>query len=51
MKHNFNEIWKSKEGTKTVWKVQATNGILTFARKQDALVWAKSIEKLNIKEA
>lgn len=51
MKHKFNEVWKTKEGSKIVWKVQATYGILTFARKQDALAWVKSIASLKIKEA
>lgn len=30
-------IIKAKEGSKTLWKVQAPKGILTFTRKRDAI--------------
>ena len=39
MKKQLNEMWKVKEGSKTLWKVQAPKGILTFVRKQDAIKW------------
>lgn len=42
MKRNLNEIWKVKEGTKTIWKVQAQKGILSFTRKKDAIKWIES---------
>lgn len=44
MKRKLNEIWKAKEGSKTVWKVQAEKGILTFIRKQDAIKWVESFK-------
>lgn len=33
MKRQLHEIWKIKEGSKTIWKVQAEKGILTFNRR------------------
>ena len=44
MKRKLNEIWKAKEGSKTVWKVQAEKGILTFIRKRDAIKWVESFK-------
>lgn len=35
----INEIWKAKEGIKTVWKLQAPKGILTFKTKKQAIAW------------
>lgn len=49
MKKQFNEVWKSKEGSKDVWKVQGLYGIITFKRKKDALKWAETINKENEK--
>lgn len=37
MSKKLHSIWKVKEGNKTLWKVQAPKGILTFNRKKDAL--------------
>lgn len=39
MKRELNEIWKVKEGNKTIWKLQAERGILSFTRYKDALRW------------
>lgn len=47
MKRELNEIWKVKEGSKTLWKVQAPKGILTFFRKRDAEAWVQAITKIN----
>ena len=38
----INEIWKAQEGSKTLWKVQAPKGVLTFTRKKDAVAWIKA---------
>ena len=35
----LNEIWKVKEGSKVLWKLQAPNGILTFKTKKQAIAW------------
>lgn len=45
MKKQLNEIWKVKEGSKTLWKVQAQKGILTFERKRDAEAWVQAMCK------
>lgn len=49
MKRKLNEIWKIKEGSKVLWKVQAQHGVLTFKRKKDALKWAEIVEKMKVK--
>jgi len=41
----LHEIWSIKYGTKTLWKVQAEKGILTFNRKKDAIKWVESFKK------
>ena len=46
MKKQLHEIWKIKEGTKTIWKVQAQKGILTFKRKKDAINWVNSFKEV-----
>ena len=46
MKRKINEIWKIKEGSKVVWKVQAPKGVLTFSRKKDAEKWVKASNKV-----
>lgn len=46
-KHKFNELWAEFEGTKKVWKLQATNGILTFNTKKKAVAFQKAIEVTN----
>ena len=46
MKKQLNEMWKVKEGSKTIWKVQAPKGILTFTRKKDAEKWVKASKLL-----
>lgn len=35
----INEIWKVKEGSKVVWKLQAPKGVLTFKTKKQAMAW------------
>lgn len=45
MKKKFNELWKVKEGSKTIWKLQAQNGILSFNTKKSALKWQEIIKK------
>ena len=42
MKRKINEMWKVKEGSKTFWKVQAPNGILTFEKKKNAIAWVEA---------
>jgi len=44
MKRQLHEIWKEKEGTKTIWKVQAPKGILTFKSYKLAHMWIEKIE-------
>ena len=39
MKKEINTMWKVKEGSKILWKVQCPKGILTFNRKKDAARW------------
>ena len=41
MKHKFNEIWKEKDGSKIVWKLQAEKGILTFSTRKRAVEFQK----------
>ena len=36
MKHELGEIWKVKEGSKTIWKVQFNEGIISFNTKKSA---------------
>ena len=45
MKRQLHEIWKEKEGSKTIWKVQAQHGILTFKTKKAATKWVESLKK------
>ena len=40
--HFINEMWKEKEGSKTVWKLQAPKGILTCRTKKEALAWKEA---------
>lgn len=48
MKHEINEIWKAKEGSKAVWKLQAPKGILTCKTRKEAEAWQKAyINSLN----
>ena len=35
----INEIWKVKEGSKVVWKLQAPKGIITFKTKKQDIAW------------
>jgi hypothetical protein len=45
MERKLNEVWKVKEGSKTIWKVQAVKGILSFNRKKDAIKCAEVFKK------
>lgn len=45
MKRELHEIWKEKRGSKTLWKVQAPKGILTFNTKKMAQKWVESFRK------
>lgn len=38
-------IIKVKEGSKTLWQVQAPKGLLTFNRKRDAVRWQEAINR------
>lgn len=44
MKREIGEVWKVKEGSKTIWKVQFPKGIMSFNTKKDALLWKKTFE-------
>lgn len=39
------EILRVKEGAKTLWKVQAPKGILTFNKKKDAMRCVEAFNK------
>lgn len=45
MKRKVNEIWKVKEGSKTLWKVQAPHGIMTYNTKKQAMRVAEIMTK------
>lgn len=36
------EYWKTKEGSKTIWKVQFDKGIMSFKTKKEAIKWANA---------
>ena len=42
MKRNLGEIWKVKEGSKTIWKVQFKKGIMSFNTKKEAIKWSET---------
>jgi hypothetical protein len=42
----LHELWKTKEGSKVVWKIQAPKGVLTFTRKKDAIKWLDSFKEV-----
>ena len=44
-KRTLNEIWKEQEGSRTLWKVQAQKGILTFRTKEAATAWVDSFKE------
>lgn len=44
MKRNLGEIWKVKEGSKTIWKVQFPKGIMSFNTKKEATKWVETFE-------
>jgi len=44
MKRNLGEIWKVKEGSKTIWKVQFPKGIMSFNTKKLAMQWIEAFE-------
>lgn len=41
MKREKGEIWKVKEGSKTIWKVQFDKGVMSFYTKKEAEKLAK----------
>jgi hypothetical protein len=41
----LHEIWRVKEGSKTLWKLQAPKGVITFNRKKDIIKWLNAITK------
>lgn len=41
----INSMWKVKEGSKTLWKVKAPKGILTFKTKREAVKWIEATRK------
>lgn len=45
MKRKINDLWKIREGSQTIWKVQCPKGILSFKRKKDAIMWIEASEK------
>ena len=45
MKHNLGDIWKIKEGSKTIWKIQFPSGIMSFVTKKEAIKWAEQLQK------
>lgn len=47
MERKMNEMWKVKEGSKTIWKVQCPKGILSFTRKRDAIKWVDATSRAN----
>lgn len=47
MKRELGQIWKVKEGSKTIWKVQFPKGIMSFNTKKLAIKW---VETFNLKE-
>ena len=42
MKRNLGEIWKVKEGSKIIWKVQFDKGIMSFNTKKEAIKWSET---------
>ena len=46
MKRSLNEMWKVQEGSKTIWKLQAPKGILSFTRKKDAIKWQQTMKEV-----
>lgn len=45
MKKELGEVWKVKEGSKTIWKVQFPKGIMSFTTKREAEMWSKTFLK------
>lgn len=41
MKFEIGDIWKVKEGSKTIWKVKFPKGIMSFTTKREAEKWKK----------
>lgn len=44
MEHKLHEIWKEKEGSKNIWKLQAPRGILTFDTKKEAIAFRNIVK-------
>ena len=45
MRRNLGEMWKEREGSRTIYKVQFPKGIMSYATKREALKWVKQLEK------
>lgn len=39
--HRLNEVWKEDN----LWYIQATNGVMGFKRKKEAILWQKTMSK------
>lgn len=46
MKKKLYEIWKIKEGSKTLWKVQCPKGRLTFKTKKEAQIFVNKTKMI-----
>lgn len=46
MKKELYEIWKVKEGSKTLWKVQCPKGRLTFKTKKEAQIFVNKTKMI-----
>ena len=44
MKKKLGEMWKVKEGSKIIWKVQFPKGIMSFNTKKLAKQWIEAFE-------
>lgn len=45
MKRQIGDIWKVKEGSRTIWKIQFPKGISYTYTKAAALLWQKQLKK------
>lgn len=46
MSRKLHEIWKVKEGSKVIWKVQCPKGILSCKTKKQAIRWVESFKEV-----
>lgn len=45
MKRNIGDIWKEKEGTRIIWKVQFPFGRMSYFTKKEAMRWVEQLKK------